>query len=115
MQNIISGKVIVGDKYGRKLGFPTANLDTKLDNFVSGIYGGEGTINLPRRVKAGKTYRAAIVINPEGRIEAHLLGFRGDAYGKILDLNLKKILRDYIKFETEEELIAQIRKDLKKC
>lgn len=98
----------MGDKEGRKLGFPTANLDTKLDNFVSGIYGGTGTIN-------GKVYRAAIVINDKGRIEAHLLGFRGDAYGKTLDLNLKKILRDYIKFETEAELIAQIGKDIKKC
>lgn len=108
MRNIISGKVVAGDKYGRKLGFPTANLDTKLDNFVSGIYGGEGTINK-------KTYRAAIVINNEGRIEAHLLGFRGDAYGKTLELSMEKIIRDYIKFDTEKELIAQIRKDIKKC
>ncbi len=108
MENIISGKVVPGDKYGRKLGFPTANLDTKLDNFVSGIYGGEGTI-------AKKTYRAAIVINDDGRIEAHLLGYRGNAYGKVLDLNLKKILRDYKKFNTEAELIAQIKKDIKKC
>ena len=107
MNNIIRGKVVEGDKYGRKLGFPTANLDTKLDKFISGIYGGEATINK-------KTYRAAVVINNKGCIEAHLLGFRGDAYGKILDLNLKKILRDYIKFETEKELIIQIRKDIKK-
>lgn len=108
MQNIIRGLVVVGDKEGRKLGFPTANLDTKLDNFVSGIYGGEGTINK-------KTYRAAVVINEQGRIEAHLLGFRGDAYGKILDINMKKILRKYKKFPTEAELIAQIRKDIKMC
>jgi len=108
MNYVISGKVVRGDKYGHKLGFPTANLENKLENFVSGIYGGKATIGK-------KTYRAAIIINPEGRIEAHLLGFRGDAYGKTLDLNLKKILRDYIKFETEAELIAQIRKDLKKC
>ncbi len=108
MHNIISGKVVVGDKEGRKLGFPTANLDTKLDNFVSGIYGGDGTINK-------KTYRAAVVINEEGRIEAHLLGFRGDAYGKTLELNLNKILRKYKKFPTEAELIAQIRKDIKMC
>lgn len=108
MKNIISGKVVAGDKYGRILGFPTANLDTKLENFVQGVYGGEGTINK-------KTYRAAIVINPEGRIEAHLLGFRGDAYGKILELNMDRIIRDYKKFDTEEELIAQIKKDIKKC
>lgn len=108
MQNIISGKVVVGDKYGRKLGFPTANLDTKLDNFVSGIYGGKGIIGK-------KIYRAAIVINEQGRVEAHLLGYRGDAYGKILILKPDKFLRKYKKFATEAELINQIKKDLKSC
>ncbi len=108
MNYVTTGKVVAGDKYGRTLGFPTANLDVKLDNFVSGVYGGTGTINK-------KTYRAAIVINNEGRIEAHLLGYRGDAYGKILELNLKKILRDYVKFDNEKDLIAQIRKDIKRC
>ncbi|HEV7702598.1 MAG TPA: riboflavin kinase [Candidatus Paceibacterota bacterium] len=108
MEFEIEGKVIEGDKYGRKLGFPTANLDTKLSDFVSGIYGGRGIIGK-------KMYRAAIVINDKGRVEAHLLGYRGDAYGKILTLKLKKILRDYIKFKTKEELIKQIEKDLKMC
>lgn len=108
MQQIISGKVIPGDKYGRKLGFPTANLDLKLKDFVSGVYSGKGTINQ-------KVYRAGIIINETGRAEAHLLGYRGDAYGKILALEIKKFLRKYIKFENEKELIDQIRKDLKMC
>lgn len=108
MEYIIEGKVIEGEKYGRVLGFPTANLDTKLENFSPGIYGGKGVINR-------KIYRAAIVISPEGRVEAHLLGYRGDAYGKILTLKLKKRLRNYMKFETEEELVKQIGKDVRMC
>lgn len=108
MEYIIEGKVIEGDKYGRVLGFPTANLDTKLENFSPGIYGGKGIIER-------KIYRAAIVISEDGRVEAHLLGYRGDAYKKVLTLKLKKRLRNYMKFETEQELINQIRKDVKMC
>jgi FAD synthase len=108
MEYGISGKVVVGDKYGRKLGFPTANLGVKLKDFISGVYGGKAIINK-------KTYRAAIVINDVGRIEAHLLGYRGDAYGKTLTIIPVKILREYKKFDTEADLIAQIRKDVKRC
>ncbi len=108
MQPIISGKVIRGDAYGRKLGFPTVNLDTKISDFVSGVYVGKGIINK-------KIYRAGIVISDIGKIEAHLLGYRGDAYGKIVTLEIKKFIRKYINFETEEELINQIKKDIKLC
>ena len=108
MEYVISDKVVEGDKYGRILGFPTANLEKKLENFSPGVYSGKGIINK-------KTYRAGIIINEEGRIEAHLIGFRGDAYKKVLTLKLKVKLRNYIKFENEKDLIAQIRKDLKAC
>lgn len=108
MRYIISGKVIRGDGYGRKLGFPTVNLDTRLEQFTAGVYAGKGVIN-------HKRYRAAIVINPEGRVEAHLIGFRGDAYKKYADLEIKAFLRKYIQFESEAELIAQIKKDVQQC
>ncbi len=108
MQFTISGKVIRGDGYGRKLGFRTANLDQKLENFSSGVYGGKAVLNR-------RTYRAGIIIHDDGHVDAHLIGFRGDAYGKMLTLIPKIRLRSYIKFETEAELIEQIKKDLKQC
>ena len=109
MRYNISGKVVKGDGYGRKLGFPTVNLETgeaKLPR--AGVYRGKAEIE-------NKSYRAGILINPTGKVEAHLLEYDGDAYGKNVVLELNKFLREYKKFETEKELIAQITDDIKKC
>ena len=105
----ISGVVIKGDGYGRKLGFPTVNLETNTEALPSkGVYAGTAELD-------GTIYRAGILINPGGKVEAHLLGYNGNAYGKNVKLELNKFLREYKKFDTEEELIIQIKKDLKLC
>lgn len=114
----ISGKVIKGDGYGKEIGFPTANLDRR--HFLNlkakpkfGVYSGSAYLG-------HKKYRAGIIIGPLDKkslpkIEAHLLGFKGNLYGKKIILELNKFLRPYKKFKTEKELIIQIGKDLKKC
>ena len=105
----ISGKVIKGDGYGRKLGFPTMNLDSQIKSkTLSGVYSGSVILD-------NVQHKAGIVINAEGRVEAHLIGYSGDAYGKIVTLEIKKLIRKYQKFEKEEELIAQIKKDIDIC
>lgn len=104
----ISGVVIKGDQYGRTLGFPTVNLDTEDELPETGVYAGLAILD-------NKEYRAGILINPNGKVEAHLIGYDGDAYGKMVTLELKEFLREFKKFETEEELKAQIEKDLEKC
>ncbi|MES3031667.1 MAG: riboflavin kinase [Patescibacteria group bacterium] len=114
MNYVIKGIVIKGDGYGRKLGFPTVNLDPVAreqrggDNLKAGVYAGEAVLN-------GKKYRAGIVIGPAAKIEAHLIGYAGDAYGQEVALELQKFIREYKKFDTEEELINQIEKDIKIC
>jgi riboflavin kinase/FMN adenylyltransferase len=111
MNYVISGKVVRGDGYGRKLGFPTVNLEVTQGNPVeidAGVYAGEAILE-------NKKYRAGIVISPEGKVEAHLIGYEGDAYGKIVMLEINKFLREYKTFETEEELINQIKKDISLC
>ncbi len=105
--NIISGKVIKGDGYGRKIGFPTVNLEignAKLP--PAGIYAGRAEVD-------NKKYRAGIIIGPESKVEAHLIKYDGNAYGKMATLELKKFLRKYKKFKNEKKLIVQIKKDLK--
>ena len=106
----LAGTVVAGDARGGTLGFPTANLRPEPELLVPGfgIYAG-----------AADGHRAAISIglNPhygggERRIEAFLLDFAGDLYGKRLTLELWQRLRDEQAFESEAELIAQIDRDV---
>jgi riboflavin kinase / FMN adenylyltransferase len=106
----LEGIVVAGDARGGTLGFPTANLrlDPMLLVPAFGIYAG-----------AAEGHRAAISIgtNPhygggERRVEAYLLDFEGDLYGKRLLLQLWRRLRDERAFESEEELVAQIARDV---
>ncbi len=109
MLYIIKGKVIHGDGYGKKLGFPTINLDTDgADLPPAGVYAGTALLE-------NKNYRAGIVIHPDEKVDAHLIGYAGNAYGKEVTLETKEFLRESKKFDTEKELVIQIRTDLEKC
>jgi riboflavin kinase/FMN adenylyltransferase len=106
----LEGTVVSGDQRGGTLGFPTATLAVAQHLLVPafGIYAG-----------AALDGRAAVSIgvNPhyggsERRIEAFLLDFDGDLYGRELRIELWERLRDERAFESEEELIRQIALDV---
>ena len=106
----LDGIVVAGDQRGGTLGFPTANLavDPRLACPRYGIYAG-----------AALGHRAAVSIgtNPhyggtERRIEPYLLDFEGDLYGRRLLVELWERLRDEAVFESEDELVAQIARDV---
>lgn len=106
----LEGAVVGGDRRGGTLGFPTANLRIGPAVIVPahGIYAG-----------AALGHRAAISIgvNPhyggtERRVEAFLLDFAGDLYGRRLVLELWTRLRDELAFASEGELVAQIERDV---
>jgi riboflavin kinase / FMN adenylyltransferase len=106
----VEGLVVSGDQRGGTLGFPTANLRVDPDLLVPefGIYAG-----------AVGGHRAAISIgvNPhyggtERRIEAFLLDWDGDLYGKRLVVELWQRLREERAFNSESELIDQIARDV---
>lgn len=111
----ISARVVEGDKLGRRLGFPTANLDTTgLALPPSGVY----AIHALAR---GQRHPAVLNIgtrptladpNPLLRVEAHLLDFNGDLYGEELEIIFAEKLRDEQKFPSIEELKAQITRDI---
>lgn len=115
----VNGRVIRGSGYGRRLGFPTANLDRREYRrqnyrFREGVYAGEVLIQPSK-----KSYKAGIVIGPKDRkglprLEAHLLSFRGNLYGKKLTFKLCRYLRPFKKYRTEAALQRQISRDLKK-
>jgi riboflavin kinase/FMN adenylyltransferase len=106
----VEGEVVGGDQRGAGLGFPTANLALPPHLLVpaNGIYAGA----------AGDT-RAAISIgvNPhfggrERRVEAFLLDWTGDLYGERLVVQVWRRLRDEQAFASDEELVAQIDRDV---
>lgn len=111
----LSGKVTRGDGLGRKLGFPTANLE------VAGLALPPGGVYTAQVVAGGRTHRAAVNIGtrptvnegaPQLRVEAHLLEFEGDLYGQELEIVFGDKLRDERKFSSLEELKAQIGRDI---
>jgi riboflavin kinase / FMN adenylyltransferase len=106
----VEGTVVTGEARGGTLGFPTANLDVRPELLVpaNGIYAGSAA-----------EHRAAVSIgtNPhyggrERRVEAHLLDFSGDLYGQRLVVELWERLRDEQAFDSEDELVAQIARDV---
>jgi riboflavin kinase/FMN adenylyltransferase len=106
----VEGTVVLGDQRGGTLGFPTANLHVPVDLLVPafGIYAGSAL---------GHRAAVSIGINPhyggaERRIEPHLVDFEGDLYGRRLVVELWSRLRDERAFASEDELIAQIERDI---
>jgi riboflavin kinase / FMN adenylyltransferase len=106
----VDGVVVAGDARGGTLGFPTANLrvDPELLVPAYGIYAGQAL---------GHRAAVSIGVNPhyggsERRIEAYLLDFAGDLYGRRLIMELWQRLRDERAFESEQDLVAQIADDV---
>jgi len=106
----VEGTVVLGDQRGGTLGFPTANLAVADELLVPayGIYAG-----------AARGHKAAISIgvNPhygghERRIEPYLLDFEGDLYGERLVVELWQRLREERAFDSEQDLVAQIARDV---
>lgn len=105
----------VGDRRGRGLGFPTANLRIGPDvDLADGVYAAvvelEDGSRHPAAVSVGRRphYYAA----GERLVEAHLLDFDGDLYGERVRVELGTRLRGQRSFGTEEELVEQIRSDV---
>jgi riboflavin kinase/FMN adenylyltransferase len=109
----LEGTVVEGDARGRELGIPTANVLPEPVALVPapGIYAG-----------AARGYPAAISVGVRptfeqaGKllVEAYLLDFEGDLYGETLRLSFLERLRDEERFESAEELVQQMRRDVER-
>jgi len=118
----VRGEVTVGDRRGRTLGFPTANLAPETEILPApGVYCGH-----LRRVdegRAGRLWPAVTNVGyrptfRDGRdlvAEAHLIDFSGDLYGVEVDLSFEARLRGEIRFESVEALRAQIARDVERA
>lgn len=97
---------------GRDLGYPTANIDVPADA-EEGVFFGYTTI-LPERSRRPSLIFIGVPETFGGttkRLETHILDFSGDLYGKEIELQILKKLRDNQKFESAEALIEQMKID----
>jgi riboflavin kinase / FMN adenylyltransferase len=108
---LFEGEVVPGDKRGRELGMPTANLVPD-DAYVTpghGVYAGWAN-GRPAAVNVG--VRPTFETGRGLLVEAHLLDFDDDLYGQTLRIAFLERLRGEKRFDSVDELVAQMRRDV---
>jgi len=113
----LRGEVVVGDKRGRTIGFPTANVmpDPALVVPARGVYAGFARVGKESYVAATNVGVAPTFEGRERRVEAHLLGFEGDLYGRVVDVSFVRRIRPEKRFSGVDELRAQIARDVEEA
>lgn len=112
-----SGEVVDGDKLGRELGYPTANLRIADEEKITpgnGIYAVYAEVSDQRgsRLKGMMSIGFRPTVNGKKRqIEVNLFDFNQDIYGLQLRVYVKKYLREEIRFDSLESLVKQIDQD----
>jgi riboflavin kinase/FMN adenylyltransferase len=110
----VTGEVVSGDRRGRELGFPTANLDPPARKVVpaTGVYAGRALVR-------GEWWLAAINVGVRPTfgtgglvVEAHLLDFDDDIYDETISVHLDRYLRPEIAFSDVTELVEQMSRDV---
>jgi riboflavin kinase/FMN adenylyltransferase len=111
---LFEGVVVPGDKRGRELGMPTANLvpDERYVVPGHGVYAAWAH-GYPAAVNVG--VRPTFETGRGLLVEAHLIGFEGDLYGETLRLAFLERLRGEKRFESVDELITQMKRDVNKA
>jgi riboflavin kinase/FMN adenylyltransferase len=112
----IEGKVIAGEKRGRKIGFPTCNL--KLNNYVipqPGVYAVKvNGNNFAKKGIANIGFRPTF--NGQSLLlETNIFGINKNLYNKVINVHFKKFIRKEKKFQNIEELKKQIKIDIQKA
>ena len=106
----VRGAVVHGDRRGRLIGFPTANV-----SLLGGVLPGFGVYaglldGMPAAISIG--VRPTFGNDLQPALEAHVIGFKGDLYDREVTVTLVARLRDELKFDTADDLTAQIQRDV---
>ncbi len=113
----IEGTVIHGDKNGRKLGYPTANID--IDHYLRpkyGIYAVKGRLPDGRIVNGAANLGIRPTFDPPKELlEPYFFDFSEDLYGQVIEVELHHFLRGEAKFDDLDGLMAQMEKDCAKA
>lgn len=107
------GVVVEGDRMGRRLGFPTANLAVHpLKVLPPGVFAVEAEGAFGRYKGVANVGTRPTLGGEERRLEVHLLGFAGELYGEEVRVRFLKRLREERRFPSLEALKAQIAQDV---
>lgn len=116
---VLKGTVASGERRGRQLGFPTANLGVDRQAALpgDGIYATWAILNTAggghERLPAATSIGVRPTFGAGGRtVEAHVIGFQGDLYGTPMALEFVARLRDELKFDHATALAEQIKRDV---
>ncbi|MCB9457198.1 MAG: bifunctional riboflavin kinase/FAD synthetase [Anaerolineaceae bacterium] len=110
----VSGTVVHGEKRGRQIGFPTANLETWAEQVIpaNGVYATWATVGSERFMAVTNIGVRPTFSGQDVTVEAHLLDFNRDIYGQELTLTFETRLRPEQRFNGIDELTTQIRRDV---
>jgi riboflavin kinase / FMN adenylyltransferase len=111
----LRGPVVTGDRRGRTLGFPTANIAIGLDRalpaygvYVTRAYVGETSYESTTSIGIRPTFD----VEPRPTVETFIIDFDEDIYGQEMRIDLLERLRGELRFESVDDLIAQMHKDI---
>jgi riboflavin kinase/FMN adenylyltransferase len=114
----LKGTVVSGKRIGRGIGFPTANI---APSFIYKLIPGSGVYAVETLVEGDPAWHAAMLNigvrptitenDPRRTIEAHIIDFDSDLYGKTITVRFRDRLRNEMKFDGIDSLAAQLARD----
>lgn len=110
----LSGEVVHGDKIGRTLGFPTANLQVDPNKLIpkDGVYAVDVFVDNKKYLGLLSIgFRETVTNSREHRVEVNILNFDQEIYGEIIRLEFLGHLRDEKKFDSLDDLIIAMNQD----
>lgn len=112
----VTAEVIHGDKRGRTIGFPTANLALPQDlELAFGIYAVRAVMPAGRFDGVANYGRRPTFDNGRALLEVHLFDYSGDLYGQSLEVEFHAYIRPELKFDGIDALVAQIKADARQA
>ena len=113
----VRGEVVTGDRRGRTIGFPTANVrvDPAVVVPARGVYACTVRIGDKNHAACTNVGVAPTFERGENRIEAHLLDFAGDLYGRVVAVGFLERVRGERRFSGVDELKEQIGRDVREA
>ena len=113
----VAGRVVAGKRRGASIGFPTANIAVRAGmvppDGVYAVYADVDGSSLPGAANIG--HNPTFGANAPRTVEVHLLDFSGDLYGRRMGVSFVERLREEIKFDSVDALVAQIRLDAERA